>query len=282
MELRGVAGEEASPRGTVGRLPSEEHAGVVLNAVLDGGINFVDTAPRYGRSEEFIGRFISHRRDEFFLATKMGNPQQKQEDRSDWERANLLRSIDRSLELLKTDRVDILQLHNPTPEDQARYDCIGTLKEIQAAGKTRFIGISTTLPEIEEFLALGVFDTFQIPYSALSAEHEEMISKVAQAGAGTIIRGGVGEGVPAGGQSTRQRYELLKGRWDQLNLEEIAGDMSTSELTLRYTFSHPDVHSVIVGTQNPEHLRANLLTAELGGLEDALAQKVKEQLRSLA
>ncbi len=282
MELRGVAGETASPRGTVGRLPNEEHAGVVLNAALDAGINFVDTAPRYGRSEEFIGRFISQRRSEYFLATKMGNPQHKEEDRSAWERNNLQRSVEESLARLKTDYVDILQLHNPTPDDQARYDCIGTLQAVQAQGKARFIGISTTLPEIEEFLATGVFDTFQIPYSALSPEHEAVISRVAQAEAGTIIRGGVGEGIPTGGQSTRQRYAQLKARWDQLRLDALGVAIDPAELTLRYTLSHPDIHTVIVGTQNPEHLTANLGAAGRGPLDAEAAEKVRQQVQALA
>ena len=67
LEMRDVVGNG-------GRLPSEEHAGVVLNAVLDAGINFIDTAPGYGRSEEFIGRFISERRGEYYIATKCGRP----------------------------------------------------------------------------------------------------------------------------------------------------------------------------------------------------------------
>ena len=174
-----------------GRLPSEEHAGVVLNAVLDSGINFIDTAPGYGRSEEFIGRFISHRRDEYYLATKCGRPQTGvPHAESEWSRKDILRTIDESLTRLKTDHVDLLQLHGPHVADIEFHDCVATLEGVRALGKARFIGVSAILPDIATFVDWGVFDAFQIVYSALEPEHEETITAAEAAGAGTIIRGG--------------------------------------------------------------------------------------------
>jgi len=276
MDLRGLAGEPPSAwSGLPSRLPNEEHAGKVLNAVLDAGINFIDTAPSYGRSEEFIGRYVSQRRSEFFLATKCGNYWRDDPDWAGWSPMTLRRSIDESLRHLKTDCVDLLQLHNPSLEEAEESGCIETLKEIQAQGKTRFIGISTILSRMETFLDLGIFDTFQLPYSLLQPEYEGIISKAAHLGAGTIIRGGMGEGVPAGGHPTRVDYDKLKGRWDETGTAKLVPDMEPAELTLRYTLSHPDVHTVIVGTQNLEHIAANVSAAARGGLEPRLVDELR-------
>lgn len=278
MDLRGLAGEAPSAwSGLPSRLPNEEHAGKVLNAALDAGINFIDTAPSYGRSEEFIGRFVSHRRKEFFLATKCGNYWRDDPDWAGWSPKTLRRSIDESLRRLKTDCVDLLQLHNPTVEEAEESGCIETIQEIQAQGKTRFIGISTVLPRMETFLNLGIFDTFQLPYSLLQPEHGEIISKAAHLGAGTIIRGGMGEGVPAGGHPTRTGYDKLKNRWVETGTAALAPDLEPAELMLRYTLSHPDIHTVIVGTQNLEHLAANVLASERGSLEPTLVQELRRR-----
>ena len=95
-----------------GRLPTEEHAGAVLNAVLDSGINFIDTSWCYDRSEEFIGRFVSHRRNEYVLATKCGHWWRNDPDHSGWSHEGMMNCIDQSLERMKTDHVDILQVRS--------------------------------------------------------------------------------------------------------------------------------------------------------------------------
>ena len=119
-----------------GRLPNEEHAGVVLNAVLEAGINFIDTSPAYGRSEEFIGRFIADRREEYYLATKCGRAQTGVPEGRHWSREAMLESIDNSLCRLGTDHVDLLQLHGPTAEHSP---CITT-----PMGGSGFLAANTT------------------------------------------------------------------------------------------------------------------------------------------
>src|SRR5258706_1542345 len=104
-----------------GRPVTEMQAEKILNAVLDSGINFIDTANDYGRSEEFIGRYISHRRQEITLATKCGCTVVRKDENTDekphvWTEENLFRGLHESLEGMKTDYVDIMQLHNPTGE----------------------------------------------------------------------------------------------------------------------------------------------------------------------
>src|SRR5512139_1143132 len=111
IEIRG-------PRIWSGRPVSDEQAQTILNKVLDAGINFIDTANDYGRSEEFIGKYISHRRQEFYLATKCGCTIVRRDESSDdtphlWTRENLFRGLHESLQRLNTETIDVMQLHNP-------------------------------------------------------------------------------------------------------------------------------------------------------------------------
>ena len=252
----------------------DRFAGELLNAVLDAGINFIDTAPDYGLSEERIGRFISHRRDEYFLATKCGCNIDAAGVRGEpghlWTAGRLRANIDQSLERLRTDRVDLLQMHNPSVEDVERGGLVQVLQEIRDAGKTRFIGVSSTAPDLMAFARMGVFDTFQIPYSALERRHETMIQEAAGLGAGIIIRGGIAHGHNA--RESRDRT------WEDAGLAEIAGEMDRHAFILRFTLSHPACHTTIVGTGKLDHLAANLWSAQEGALPAKLYANAKEAL----
>lgn len=261
--------------------PDEDRVERVLNAVLDAGINFIDTSWCYQSSEEFIGRYIGHRQSEYFISTKCGHFWRDDPDRSGWSRDGLLNCIEESLTRLRTDHVDILQLHNPTPEEVQRYNCVSTLQTIQAQGKTRFIGVSTTVPYVEEFLEMGVFDTFQLPYSALEPESEGVLSRVAQRGAGTIIRGGVAQGVPVVQISDKRPFAEKKSRWENVGLSALAPQLDPMELMLRFTLSHSSAHTVIVGTKNLGHLQANLRAAEKGPLDAQLVEAIRAQVASV-
>jgi hypothetical protein len=124
----------------------------------------------------------------------------------------------------------------------------------------RSIGVSGTLPNLVEQIEMGVFDAFQIPYSALQREHENVISRAAAAGAGIIIRGGVARGAPTDWQ---RRYYMLPGAtmrelWEKARLDDLLGGMSRLEFTLRLTLSNPDLDTTIVGTRDAGHLRDNI------------------------
>ena len=253
-----------------GRLPSEEHAGVVLNAVLEAGINLIDTSPAYGRSEEFIGRFIADRRDEYYLATKCGRAQTGTPEPKHWSREAMLESIDNSLRRLGTDHVDLLQLHGPTAEEAEAFDVVGTLGEIRAAGKTRFIGVSAVLPHLTTFIEWNVFDTFQIVYSALEPEHDESISVAAGAGAGTVIRGGSVKGAPLREQGRGGEFPTVRNRWVRSGLADVLGDVDVVQTMFRFALAHPFAHTFINGTQDLAHLKANVEAVELGPLDPHL------------
>jgi aryl-alcohol dehydrogenase-like predicted oxidoreductase len=258
MELRG------SPRG---RPISDEQSERILKAVLDSGINYIDTSIDYGLSEERIGTFIGNRRADYFLASKCGCPVGTAEAAGTrpphvFTRDNVQAGVEQSLKRLKTDYLDLVQFHaspsRTTLEDEGGLDA---LLDLQRQGKVRFIGMSGTLPNLPEHIRMGVFDAFQIPYSAVERQHETLISEAAAAGAGTVIRGGTAKGAPA----------------PQV-LEDLLDGASQTEFMLRFTLSHPDLHTTIVGTANPDHLAANLEAARKGSLPPDVYAEAKRRL----
>ena len=248
---------------------TEDRAAEVLNAVLDAGINVIDTARGYGLSEGRIGRHISHRRSEYVLATKS-------HCEGGWNRTNLRRELETSLELLATDHVDVLQLHNPTPADVREGRLVEALQALREEGLTRAIGISTFLPDVMEFIEMGVFETFQFPYSCLQQRHREAMERAAATGAGMIARGAASWGGPRG----KGARTFIVSLWDRAGLDEVLGDMSPGELLIRYSIAHPDCHTNVVGSTSPEHIRENASAARRGPLPAALLKEITGRVKA--
>jgi aryl-alcohol dehydrogenase-like predicted oxidoreductase len=282
MELRG------RPRGPE---IADQDAGRLLNAVLDSGINLIDTSPDYGRSEELIGRYLGHRRDEFFLASKCGCPLEVPADATppyqhDYSPGNVRADVEQSLRRLGTDHLDLVQVHmSPSRATLEDNHTVETLKELQAEGKVRFVGMSGILPNLPDHLAMGVFDVFQIPYSAVQRDHEELITEAADAGAGTFIRGGAARGAAAEDKNWRvgplsQDTGVGQRNWEASGLAGLLSEagMTNMEFILRFTLSHPGLSTTIVGTANPVHLAGNVAVAEKGPLPGDLYEEAKKRL----
>jgi aryl-alcohol dehydrogenase-like predicted oxidoreductase len=282
MELRG------RPRGPE---IADSDAGRLLNAVLDGGINLIDTSPDYGRSEELIGAHIGHRRDEFFLASKCGCPLESPADAPppyphDYRPANVRADVEQSLRRLRTDRLDLVQVHmSPSRATLEQDHTVETLKDLQAEGKVRFIGMSGILPNLPDHLAMGVFDVFQIPYSAVQRDHEDLITEAAGAGAGTFIRGGAARGAAAQDKNWQtgplsQDPGVGRRNWETSGVAGLLSEagMSNMEFVLRFTLSHPGLSTTIVGTANPVHLAGNIAIAERGPLPADLYEQARKRL----
>ena len=256
------------------RAMSEEHAGRLLNAVLDAGINLIDTSDDYGNSEELIGKYISHRSSEFHLATKCGSSSSGHL----WTKENVLSNLEQSLRRMKTGSVDIMQLHNPSVEECERGGLLEALQEMRRQGKVRWLGVSTTLPHLPTYLEWDVFDIFQIPYSALERDHEEWIGRVGEANAGVLARGGVAQGEPGAGTGAKDQWRTF----ESAGLDDLRnpGESRTSFL-LRYTLTHPHTHSIIVGTTNPDHVRENVEAVQEGPLAPDVYSEAKRRLAAV-
>jgi aryl-alcohol dehydrogenase-like predicted oxidoreductase len=261
---------------------SDDEADRVLNAVLDSGINFIDTAVCYGTSEARIGRAISDRRGEFILATKCGCvPGMPMSAAHVHTAANIRAGVEHSLRTMRTDYIDIAQFHNSLT--RSAWEAEGALDELlrlKKEGKVRFIGISGILPNLAEQVDSGVFDTFQIPYSALQREHENIIAEASAAGAGIIVRGGVARGAPT---DWNKRYYMLtsdelSGRWDKAGLDELLNGISRIEFMLRFVLAEPALDTTIIGTKNLDHFRHNVAAAQKGPLPAELVAEAKRRL----
>jgi aryl-alcohol dehydrogenase-like predicted oxidoreductase len=262
-----------------GRSCSDDQARTILRAVVESGINFIDTANDYGLSELYIGHHLDDLRDCFYLATKCGCHVQFAGDHDEtphiWNRSNLMRNISDSLQKMRTDTVDLLQLHNPDVETCEREGLVDILKELKTAGAVRHIGCSSTSPHLSTYIDWNVFDTFQIPYSALERRHENLITKAGETGAGVIIRGGVAKGEPGSGLSGNERWS----RFEKAGLDELCGeDESRTSFLLRFTLSHPHCHTTIVGTMIPDHLAENVRIAAKGALSPDIYAEAKKRL----
>ena len=143
---------------------SEEVAADVLNAALDGGINFLDTAECYNVSEELVGKAVSHRRSEYFLATKTGHVSGGYAGQ-EWTAQTVSDSIDRSLKRMKTDYVDLMQLHSCGIDILEKGDVIKVLQKAKQDGKTRYIGYSGDNDAAMWAVNSGLFDTLQTSFN---------------------------------------------------------------------------------------------------------------------
>ncbi len=261
---------------------SDVEASRVLNTVLDSGINFIDTAVCYGTSEARIGRAISHRRREFILATKCGCvPGKPMGTPHVFTAANIRAGVEHSLRTMRTEYIDIAQFHQSLTRTAWEADgAFDELLRLKQEGKIRFIGVSGTLPNLGEQIDSGVFDVFQIPYSALQREHEDIIAKASASGAGIVIRGGVARGAPT--DWNKHYYMLtsdeLSGRWDKARLDEVLNGMSRIEFMVRFAIAEPALDTTIVGTKNLDHLRENVAAAQKGPLPAYLVAEAKRRL----
>ena len=233
MELRG--GDRARRDVDAGT------AGEILNAVLDAGINFIDTSPDYGVSEELIGEHISQRRDEYFLASKCGcpvnqpPPAEGQRPPHVFTPENIRAAVEQSLRRMRTDHLDLVQFHiSPSRDTLEENGAVDALVELRDEGKTRFIGMSGTLPNLVDHIEMGVFDAFQIPYSALERDHEGVDPR--------RRRRRIGHDHPrrrrarrpgdrrrdAGGYPDffRPMVEARRDRWEQADLDDLLDGMT--------------------------------------------------------
>ena len=276
MGLRG-------PRTWGVRVVSDEDADAMLNRVLDSGINFIDTSPDYGISEERIGRYIGSRRNEYYLATKCGCAYTQHENHLEidhiWKKDVLTRNLETSLKRLQTDHIDILQFHGGDAGTLQQEGLIELLMSFREQGMVNFIGVSSSLPYLPAMIDLNVFDTFQIPYSCLAPQHHDLITRAAESGAGIIIRGGIAQGGP----DAEIQRPALNDVWSRAKLDDLLPvGMNRAELILRYTLSHPHCHTTIVGTCNPLHLTENLVAVAKGALPDDLHEQVRERVEALS
>lgn len=236
----------------------------LLNSALDAGLNVIDTAECYLESEELIGRAVAHRRQQYYLFTKCGHPDSIAVD--DWRPESLTMTIDRSLQRLRTDYVDLIQLHSCDEQTLRQGDVIAALQNARAAGKARFIGYSGDQDAARYAVECGAFDTLQTSVSIADQEGIAVTLPLARArNIGVIAKRPIANAAWRYPAPPENSYHLpYWQRLQKLDYDFLKGDPSqAASIALRFTLSVAGVHTAIVGTANPErwHQNAELLAA---------------------
>lgn len=258
--------------------PGDAEAGQALHSALDLGVNLIDSAAAYHRSEERIGAHIAGRRSEYVLATKCGEHNREPDTFYDFSYGAIRRSIEESLVKLRTDVIDLMQIHfGPDPRKVLDDgETVAAMKDARAEGKIRFLGASTGGDIALRCIASGDFDVLQLEYSLTNRGDEGVVRLCGERGIGVLVRGGL-----AYGRLTSRvipHLESLNER-DRSStkalLDLVGGDgRKLTALALQFLHRNRHVSSVLVGTRHAAHVQANLDLVDLdlgpGTLEEAI------------
>ncbi len=262
---------------------SAEEVARILGDALDAGLNVIDTAECYLNSEELIGQAVSGRREEFYLFTKCGHPEAP--GREDWRPESLLRSIERSLSRLKTDRVDLVQLHSCSEEELRRGDVIGALEEARRKGLTRYIGYSGDGPAARFAVESGAFDSLQTSVSIADQEAIDLtLPHAADRQMGVIAKRPIANAAwRYPDRPTNAYHQPYWERLRKLDYDFLRADPArAAEVALRFTLTAPGVHTMIVGTTKPDRWRANARVLEAGPLSPAEFESIRARWSEVA
>ena len=247
-----------------------DEVGRLLNEALDAGINFIDSSAAYRWSEELIAKYVGHRRQEFIFATKCGSWRVQQPDGDwvqtlDYSAAAIAPQIERSLQRLGTDCIDIMQLHSPSLDDLRHGDGIDGLLRAREQGKIRFVSLSADDEAAAYAIEMGGFDTIQLSYNVLLQEPRALIEAARAIDMGIIVKEPIATALYDKPRPDGSAGELWDRARSRLGAAAI-GDLPRVEASLRWLLSDTDVHTAIVGTTNIDHLRQNVAAARQGAL----------------
>lgn len=245
-------------------LADVKEAGQVLNTALDEGINFLDTAACYDISEELVGRTVAHRRDEYVLATKCGHVT-SDKDGKPWSAQTIQDSINRSLQRMKTDHLDIVQLHSCDKGILEDGEAVEALQKAKLAGKTRFVGYSGDNDAALWSVKSGLFDTLQTSFNVVDQKaRTNLFGPAKSRGMGIIIKRPVANGA---WRVERSPYEYADEYFSRAKILNQMGPIFEGPddrmlAAMGFVLAHSEVDTAIVGTRNPAHMRKNVADVE--------------------
>jgi aryl-alcohol dehydrogenase-like predicted oxidoreductase len=245
---------------------SAETVAELLNSALDAGLNIIDTAECYYNSEELIGQAVGRRRGDFHLFTKCGHPH-GMESGANWSKPSILESIERSLQRLQTDRLDLVQLHSCSEAELRKGEVVDALQTARDKGYTRYIGYSGDSHAAKFAVECGAFDTLQTSVNIADQEAINLTLPITrEKQIGVIAKRPIANAAWKTGHRPIDSYHHeYWQRLRKLNYDFLQGDVNRAvSIALRFTLSVPGVHTAIVGTRKPARWRENarLLEAE--------------------
>ncbi|OUS10547.1 aldo/keto reductase [Gammaproteobacteria bacterium 54_18_T64] len=224
------------------KIPNDKEAGDLIALAKDSGINLIDTAPAYGNSEQRLGKLLAGQRQDWLICSKVGEEFIDGESHYDFTPEHTRSSVERSLRRLNTDFLDIVLIHSDGNDEEIlqKHGTLQALAELKRAGKIRAIGMSTKTVK-GGLLAAAQGDLVMITWNLQYRDEIAVADYCRQHGKGVLIKKALASGHSAAGK-----------RSGEDNIE------NPIEECFKMIFAHPGVSSAIVGTINPEHLRANI------------------------
>ena len=261
----------------------------IIHKAIDAGINVVDTADAYGDSEEVVGKALEGRRDDVVLATKFGRPIGQDPNHQGASRRWIVAAVEESLRRLRTDHIDLYQLHRPDPDTDIE-ETLAALTDLIRSGKVRAIGASQTPAAdiveaqwVAERRSLARFHTEQPAYSILSRGIErEILPTVQRHGMGSLVWGPLAQGLLTGrNPGDLRRAGLARHLSDARRLgvveqlQPLAADagLPMTHLAMAFTIAHPGVTCALLGARTEAHL-----DDLLAGLDVTLSDDVLDRI----
>jgi aryl-alcohol dehydrogenase-like predicted oxidoreductase len=262
---------------------SADQVARLLGDALDAGLNVIDTAECYLDSEDLIGRAVSSRRGDYHLFTKCGHPDKP--GVGDWRPESLLQSVERSLRRLRTDRVDLVQLHSCSEDELRKGDVIAALQEARRKGHTRYIGYSGDGSAARFAIECGAFDTLQTSVSVADQEAIDLTLPLAERRqVGVIVKRPIANAAWRHAEKPANTYH--QPYWERLQRLDYdflrLGPPHAVSVALRFTLSVPGVHTAIVGTTKPGRWRENAALLDAGPLPDGQFESIRARWRAVA
>lgn len=220
-------------------LPDDKTVSNLLALAKDLGINFLDTAPAYGLSEERLGRLLSQRND-WVIETKVGEDFQDGESSFDFSASGTQRSIERSLKRLRTDYLDMVLIHSDGDDSRIlqEEDVLATLLDLKAKGMIGAVGISSKTVDGALLAYEKDCDVVMATYNPVYTDELPVLQAAEQLNRGVLIKKAFASG----------------------HLDQIGSD-DPIEYSLRFVLQQAGVSSIVLGTINPEHLIQNVEAA---------------------
>ena len=247
-------------------IKADEANGIpLIQQALDNGINYFDTADLYeqGANESLLGKALTGRRHQAIIATKVGN--QWRPDGSSWDwnptKAYIISAVEQSLRRLRTDHIDLYQLHGGTIEDPVD-ETIEAFELLKSQGKILHYGISSIRPNvIRTWTERSAIASVMMQYSLLDRRPEETALQLLQSkGIGVVVRGSVAQGLLAGKgpKPYLDHPEAAVARAAQAIKDITGDDKDGAQTAIGFTLHHPAVTAAIVGIRTPEQLQQAL------------------------
>jgi aryl-alcohol dehydrogenase-like predicted oxidoreductase len=269
--------------GPIGYLGTDQkQVEIIVNTLLDAGVNLIDTAAAYQGSEEALGKAVAHRRKQFVLVSKCGQQFDGLPGNA-WSASVITATVERSLRRLQTDHLDVMLLHSCSLEVLQRGEALGALVKARDAGKIRFCGYSgdneaavfaARLPDVSVIeTSVNICDQANLT-TVLPVAREHNVGIIAKRPiANTAWRPahqfhGIYEEYA---QPYRERFAAM-----QITPQELGftSEADWPEIALRFTLSHPGVHVAIIGTTNPLNAQRNLKASAKGPLPKNALEKL--------